>query len=366
MLGFVARLAVELRSAGHDVRVIYPVSWLGRLRSRRPQLTKWLAYVDKFVLFIPRLRSVTRGAEVVHICDQAYSLYTNYLRDIPSVVTCHDLLALRCALGEFHGQTVGWWGCQYQHMIVQGLERACAVACDSVATRVDLLRLSSVPQYRSAVIHIGYNFGYSPVSRRERAKRFMRLGISVDDRFLIHVGADVWYKNLPGVVRIFERLTTFQDTDTLRLVMVGAGRREQVRSILRDCGLSERVTILSDVSSEDLAALYSGASGLLFPSLCEGFGWPIIEAQACGCPVFVSDRPPMTEVGGEGAVYFDPEDHDGAAEVVRRHLTDEADIRAAGFRNAARFSAASTAASYVALYAGATVRQGRDSRACKK
>ena len=73
-------------------------------------------------------------------------------------------------------------------------------------------------------------------------------------------------------------------------------------------GLRDRVIELTNITNEDLRALYSKATALLFPSLREGFGWPIIEAQACGCPVFTSDRVPMTEVGGDAAIYLDPTD----------------------------------------------------------
>lgn len=353
MLRFCATLGLELRKAGHEVRVIHPEPRLARGRPTRGGLGKWLAYVDKFVLFVPRLRRASRWSDVVHICDHAYSLYTKSLAGIPRVVTCHDLLAVRCALGEFRGQKVGWSGRKYQRMILRGLERASLVGCDSLATRSDVLRLSKVPENRTALVHVGYNFPYAPVSDGERGQRLGRLGIGLDDRFMMHVGADLWYKNLPGVIRIFSRLVAFPETGDLRMVMVGNSGTDEVNALVGGCGLEGRVTILSSISSEDLRALYSEACGLLFPSLCEGFGWPIIEAQACGCPVFASDRSPMTEVGGEGAVYFNPDEYDEAADVVRRHLSRGSEMRTAGFLNARRFSAAGTAAAYVRLYSEA-------------
>jgi glycosyltransferase involved in cell wall biosynthesis len=360
MLRFCAALGVELQKDGHESRVIHPEACLAKGRSTRDGLGKWLAYVDKFVLFLSRLRAIARWADVVHICDHAYSPYTRSLAWVPRVVTCHDLLAVRCALGEFPGRKVGWSGRKYQRMILRGLERASLVGCDSVATRSDVLRLSKVPKQRTALVHVGYNFPYAPASEGELRQRLGRLGIGLDDRFLIHVGADVWYKNLPGVIRIFSRLVDFPEMCDLRLVMVGSGATDELNSLVRGCGLGDKVTMLSNVSSEDLRALYSAAGGLLFPSLCEGFGWPIIEAQACGCPVFASDRPPMTEVGGEAAVYFNPEDYDEAADVVRRHLSNVSEMRTAGFLNAKRFSAASTAAAYVRVYSEAIALEAAD------
>jgi glycosyltransferase involved in cell wall biosynthesis len=362
MLRFCAALGAELQQTGHDVRVIHPAAWLVGRRQIRNSIAKWLAYVDKFILFVPQLRRLAAWADVVHVCDHAYSLYTAALGNIPSVVTCHDLLSVRAALGEFKDQQVGGAGRKYQRMILAGLERASFVGCDSVATRSDLLRLSKVPESRSALVYIGYNFPYKAASASERRQRLKRFGIGSDDRFMIHVGTDVWYKNLTGVIRIFNRLVTSPEARDLYLVMVGNGPREDLKALVKRFGLERKVTMLSDVPGEDLRALYSGASGLLFPSLREGFGWPIIEAQACGCPVFASDRPPITEIGGEGAVYFNPEEYDGAAELIRGHLSNASDMRAAGLLNARRFSAANTAASYCRVYSEAIALQGADRR----
>ncbi|MBC8009252.1 MAG: glycosyltransferase, partial [Burkholderiales bacterium] len=76
------------------------------------------------------------------------------------------------------------------------------------------------------------------------------------------------------------------------------------------------ITHLSGIDGPQLEALYNLAEGLLFPSLAEGFGWPVAEAQACGCPVFASERAPITEVGGSHAVYFDPVDPPAAARII--------------------------------------------------
>jgi glycosyltransferase involved in cell wall biosynthesis len=353
MLGFSSSLSSELRKAGQEVRVIHPEARLGRSNAKRGALTKWLAYIDKFVLFLPQLRAAAKSTDVVHICDHAYALYTRSLSRIPTVVTCHDLLAVRCALGEFPGQNLGWTGKKYQQMILRGLNRASLVGCDSVATRSDVLRLSQLPLSQTTVVHVGFNYPYRPTSTEEKSERFRRLGIGVRDRYMIHVGADVWYKNLPGVIRIFSRLANFPETRDLRLVMVGNGQRRHLNALLEGCGLDGRVLMLSCVSSEDLRALYSGACGLLFPSICEGFGWPIIEAQACECPVFASNRPPMIEIGGEGAVYFNPEAYDEAADAVRHNFSHASEMRAAGLHNASRFSAPRMAADYLQLYARA-------------
>jgi glycosyltransferase involved in cell wall biosynthesis len=107
---------------------------------------------------------------------------------------------------------------------------------------------------------------------------------------------------------------------------------------------------MSGLSHDSLKAAYSIAEALIFPSWHEGFGWPIIEAQYCGCPVFTSNRPPMTEVGGDGVAVFDPSDPDSAAAVVLDGLRDREALRGRGFANASRFKVSSMMDQYEIAY----------------
>ena len=116
-------------------------------------------------------------------------------------------------------------------------------------------------------------------------------------------------------------------------------------------GVEARTT----VDNPALAALYSGAELLLFPSLEEGFGWPIIEAQACGCRVLTTGKAPMTEVGGTAAFYLsDPTNARAGAETIEMLLAQEETVCAAairaGLENAARFSTDRMVREYLAIY----------------
>lgn len=353
MLGFCRMLELELRRAGLAVSVIRPEPRLRRSLSAGQGLAKWLGYVDKFVLFPARLRTAAKNADVVHVCDQGYALYTRHLEGIPNVVTCHDLIAARCALGEFSEMQTSWSGRRYQNMIINGLAQARHVVCDSESTARDVRRLCNLMPSATSVVHMALNFAYQPVNEAEREIRLGRLGIGFRDRFILHVGGDTWYKNQSGVVKIFQRLDAAQEARGIGLVMVSGGLTAPLRRVIGKCGLQQRVRVLSGIEPEDLRALYSAAAALLFPSLCEGFGWPIIEAQACGCPVFTSNRAPMTEVGGDGAVYIDPENPEKAARTILESLPDGARMREAGFANVRRFSAQKMVAGYVSAYAEA-------------
>jgi glycosyltransferase involved in cell wall biosynthesis len=179
--------------------------------------------------------------------------------------------------------------------------------------------------------------------------------------FLLNVGGGQWYKNRPGLLKIYAALTHDLSPPAPKLVMVGKPLSQADERLAQTLGIAQEITLLTDVSNEDLEALYCAAEGLLFPSLNEGFGWPIAEAQACGCPVFTSNRPPMTEVGGESALYFDPESPEDAAKKIAAGW-DSRPLRVKhGLQEANRWSIDLMLDAYEALYREAAVNpRGQD------
>jgi len=362
MVRYCSMLESLLRSAGQEVSVIRPTPQLGRFGNAHRGSGKWLGYADKFVLFRARLRAAAAATDVVHICDHSNSMYARYLEGIPHVVTCHDLIAVRQARGEFTGMRTRWTGRRYQEMIINGLRRARHVVCDSENTRADLLRIAGIPAERTSVVYIAMNYPYAPLNHTERIARLEDLGIASGERFLLHVGSGSWYKNQSGVIRIFHHLTRTVQARDMRLVVICNVWQPLLQKMVDDYRLSGRVSVHFNLEAEDLRALYSGATALLFPSLCEGFGWPIIEAQACGCPVFTSNRAPMTEVGGNGAVYIDPEDPVEAAKIIVDSLPHAQRMREAGFTNNRRFTSDQMVDGYLNIYASAMDRDSSTNR----
>jgi glycosyltransferase involved in cell wall biosynthesis len=272
------------------------------------------------------------------------------------VVTCHDLLAVRSAIGDIPPQKTRWSGRRLQSMILTGLGNARHIVCVSDSTRDDVLRIVPDAAKRDKITRIynGLNYPYAPMDRGQAEGRLSRLGLPPHRPFLLHVGGNQWYKNRPGVIDIFARLRTVADGTNLALVTVGKPWTADMRQLILSHKLQSSVVELSNVVEEDLRALYSSAELMLFPSLAEGFGWPVVEAQACGCIVATSNFAPMTEVGGDAAIYVDPADPESAALKVARALRSgpclRTTLRQAGLRNAARFSAASMIAAYLKLY----------------
>src|SRR6266550_2279038 len=338
-LGIVAELACP---EGYFVRIV-PAQF-GFLR-------KWAGYIDKFIIFPRRLRKL-RGVELIHICDHSNAFYAKYFPDVPVVVTCHDLLAVRGALGEETDCPASWTGRILQRWIVAGLSRARAVVCVSSATAADAIRLIGTSKNGPSidVIENGLNYRYRPLPEEKVKARLGKVSqLKLDRPFVLHVGSHLRRKNRAGVVRIFART---KDHWNAQLVFAGDRLSNDLWTQARTLGIADRIVEIVSADSELLEALYNQAHALLFPSHFEGFGWPIAEAQACGCPVLCRDAAPMSDVAGGAALLRDIADEDGFAKDLLR-LRDPATrekYREGGLQNARRFSAKKMAEEYLSLY----------------
>lgn len=345
-----------LSAAGHEVRLVCPSVCFGRLWPNEVGVGKWLGYLDRFVLYPAVLRRQARWADMVHVCDQANAVYIPHLRGKAHVITCNDLLAIRAALGEIPESPTGWTGRIFQAWILRNLRKARTVACISKQTEKEVQRLVALPPESVTVVPLALNYPYEPMSVDQAAPHLRRLGVSVARPFLLHVGGNQWYKNRPGVVRMFAELVKRPAFADHVLLLAGKPWSAELRDLVGAINLEDRVVELVEVSNQQLCALYSTAEALLFPSLEEGFGWPILEAQASGCPVVTTNRPPMTDVSGGAAILIDPCDPKAAAaEVVRRWQARE-EIRERGLANASAYSLREMIAEYLRTYAAVSAQ----------
>ncbi len=351
MLRYAAWLQRTLAARGHQVTVTAPSVFFSRLASS-PGLKKYLGYLDKFLLFPFRLRCLARSHHLVHILDHSNSMYLRTARRKPNLITCHDLLAIRAARGEFSQAPTSWTGRLLQRWILSGLCGARNVLCVSGKTAEDLKTLTGDVGSNGAtrcVIYNALNWSYRPGAALSGALA-SRQGLRQGERYFLHVGGNQWYKNRVGVLRIFARLVEIEEFSGARLILAGKPLTGELREVIRAERLANCVIEAVDATNEELQALYGNAVAMLFPSLEEGFGWPILEAQACGCPVVTTGRPPMSEVAGEAAIFIDPMDPQGAATAIAMGLKGREQLRTAGFKNLERFDQVAIADQYCAVY----------------
>ena len=124
MLRFADLMQRELAARGHDVTLLQPQPAVAGSRPASGGLGKWLGYIDKFVLFPFTLKRAIKGFDVVHICDHSNAMYAKYLTGLPNIATCHDVLAIKSALGEVPENVVSATGKKLQQMILAGLKIA--------------------------------------------------------------------------------------------------------------------------------------------------------------------------------------------------------------------------------------------------
>ena len=182
-------------------------------------------------------------------------------------------------------------------MILRGLSRADFVICDSAATRSDLLNLAGESMAgRSGVVLLAQNHAYSRLSQPEVERRLGEIpGFDFKIPFLLSVGLNLRRKNCcRGILRVFSQI---RDRWPGQVVFAGEPLDSETFAMAQGLGVEKKVVQIQKPSNAVLEALYNQAFALFYPSKCEGFGWPIIEAQACGCPVVCSDRTFRTRSG---------------------------------------------------------------------
>lgn len=270
---------------------------------------------------------------------------------MPAITTIHDVMWLT------HPEwcNLGLWGrierAFYGHGITRALRRSAHITTVSAASQEAILGQAPLLAERVSVIPSGVAQDFVPGVREEDA--LQRIGLPAGRRFVLVVGQGAPYKNHERALRAFA--LGFGARGDMDLVMVRRRGSSGVRleRLARDLGIGQRLHLLPAVARADLVRLYAAAEVLLHPSLCEGFGNPVVEAMACGCPVITSDCSAMPEVAGEAAVLVDPHDVGDIAAALMRVMGDTAlrmALRQRGLARAKVFDWRACAEAYLALY----------------
>lgn len=268
----------------------------------------------------------------------------------PAVTTIHDVMWLTrpdLCNASFWGQIERQF---YRHGIRRALRRSDAVLTVSHATARDIADLPGPPAPPVHVVHPGIDrrFRRRAVAPADRA----RLGMP-ERRFVLTVGQLAPYKNHEGALRGFA--AAFADRPDIDFVLVQR-RGPDARHLLElatALGMAGRLHFVRPESVDEMASWYSAADALLHPSLCEGFGMPLAEAMACGCPIVTSNRSAMPEVVGEAGLLADPSDPASLAAALLRILDDPQcgrGLSQAGQRRAQAFDRRAFAAGNLAIY----------------
>jgi glycosyltransferase involved in cell wall biosynthesis len=296
-----------------------------------------------------RLPLEVRGARIDLLHSAANT--TCLFRTGPTVVTIHDTKALELSTGRLYGDLYN------RTLQPYALRRADRIICDSEFTRKCLLERVSVDPETVHVVHLGISdrFRHSPdASASESTLR--RLGIT--EEFILFAGGESSPKNISNLLRAFAVIKERTD-NPVSLVVPGirtASILHKHQDEARAAGISESTIFPGYVDDDTLVHLYNRAVLLAYPSLWEGFGFPPLEAMACGLPVAASNATSVPEVVGNAAVLFDGTNPMEMADAIQRVLVDHnlrMELRQRGFQRASQFQWSKTAERTLAVYEAA-------------
>jgi len=288
---------------------------------------------------LPR-RAARAGADLLH-CPVGVAPTRSRL---PLVITVHDVMVLEHPEWFTRANAI-----QQRLVLPRALAAAARVIAPSRYTRARLLDTCDIDP---AIVDVVPN-GVGPMFRPGEASAAVLERLGVQRPYVLNVGTLQPRKNLVAALGAFGRVVTDGASHTLVVAGARGWRDEAVVAALREPATRARVHVLGRVSDEDLVELYRGADCLLFPSLYEGFGLPVLEAMACGTPVICADRTSLPEVAGEAGVLVDPEDPAAFATELRELLASPArrqELAAAGIRRARQFTWHRAAELTVAAY----------------
>lgn len=211
----------------------------------------------------------------------------------PTVVTLHDMAPE--LFPEIYSSPSHQW---HRRLKAQCLRRADLVICVSRTTQEDAVSVAGIPKEKTVVVHHAASSTFRPLP--EFPIEVEAMG---DGPFLLHLGNRSANKNFGLLLRAYSMWSLRSD---VRLIVVGSGWSAQESELLEKHQLFDHVVLLPHVSDLELCQLYNKASAFVFPSLYEGFGIPILEAMASGCPIVASRIPSTLEIAGHCPIYFRP------------------------------------------------------------
>ncbi len=242
----------------------------------------------------------------------------------------------------------------FDHLAMHNLNKADRLITISTYTKEMLVKHLACDESKIRVVLLGLDQQtFYPTQTSDAFKA--RCNMQPDSRYLLYVGSENPRKNLPFLLKALEQLIA--RVPNVKLLKVGGAetpaQRKQFLEQISALHLEERVMLLDQVPQSDLTALYNSADGFVFPSLYEGFGFPPLEAMACGTPVVCSTAASLPEVVGDAALSVAPDDLPGWAAAMERILLDDQlrlELRRRGLQRVREFTWERTARQTLAVY----------------
>jgi O-antigen biosynthesis alpha-1,2-mannosyltransferase len=241
---------------------------------------------------------------------------------IPFILTIHDLIPIHAPVNKPFLKTFF-----YHTVIKQALHRAYKILTVSDYSKNEILSWAKLSAEKIIVIKNGISDVFSPIGKQH----------TPGYPYLLYVGNTKPHKNVPRLIQAFAHAKI---DPSIKLILTGQLTAE-LHLLIQKHQIEKRIIVNSHLSEERLAEYYRGSMGLLFPSLYEGFGLPVVEAMASGVPVITSNVTSLPEVAGQAAIMINPFDIDSLIFYIEQIVTNDSlrnHLIAEGHKQAATFS----------------------------
>lgn len=284
----------------------------------------------RFVRY-PHLIKEAAGADIYHVLDHSHTNLALVPPAAKTVLTCHDIIPLLAAKGMIPMPTGRFT--QYTFPLrIRCMKRCHTVIAISESTKKNLVEVAGLSPEQVTVVYYGVNRAFAPLPEKESgAAAEERQGILANHnipahgRVLFHVGTATRYKNTPAILHALKALKEDPRIgDKVYFLRVGADFFDDEKALIETLGVGDRVRYAGKIFDDTLlAAYYRAGDVFVFPSIWEGFGWPPLEAMACGTPVVTSNVASLPEVVGDAGITVAPQDHAALIEALRSILTND-------------------------------------------
>lgn len=276
--------------------------------------------IDKFEIEMPvsirqgydfLKKSRSYNTDIFHLPHQQFARYSNFINK-PCIITVHDL-SLQCST-LFNLSTRMKL---YLEFDILGIKRAKHIIAISEYTKNDLISLLRICPDKISVVYQGINH---QIYHTQKVNPF-------DFKYILYVGSEQPRKNFTSLIKAFCILKKNKNFTNLKLVKIGspgldADRKKTIDTINEFC-LQKEVIFTGFIPEADLPMYYSNAACFILPSLYEGFGLPLLEAMACGCPVIASNITAIPEVVGSAGILVNPQNINEIASAIEQVLSSE-------------------------------------------
>ena len=322
------------------------------LSARGGLISAWRTIRWLHTSFLSRCRALE--VDVIHVPNTELMLW----RRPATVVTL-------CDLAEWHTRRYPPFRTAFRKLAnASQARRAERILAISECTKRDLMTILGVPEGKIDITYLAPRTIFRGDFGRDASRALVNERFGFPGEYILSVASHEPHKNVEGLLRAAAVVKRRRGLPW-KIVLAGKGdaARDSILRALRDGDLRDDVLLTGYVPDDLLPRLYAGAKAFVFPSLWEGFGLPVLEAMACGCPVICSGTSSLPEVAGGAALLVDPRD---PADIARALLAIEEDpelerrLRAAGPARARQFTGRATAEATLRSYGRAAAARGRD------